>query len=84
MEKYQVKRPLWENLDPVTVNQVNHNLLSRVGKETHGLVVVRNLLIDKENWIVPNNESEWQFPGNFSERELDKHEQCIIAICGGL
>lgn len=48
---------------------------SRVGKGTHGLVVVRNLLTDKENWIVPKTESEWQFPGKFSDKEANKHEQ---------
>ena len=53
---------------------------SRVGKGTHGLVVVRNLLTDKENWIVPNTESEWQFPGKFSDKESNKHEQCVIFV----
>ena len=50
---------------------------SRVGKGRHGLVVVRNLLTDKENWIVPNTESEWQFPGKFSDKESDKHEHVL-------
>ena len=53
---------------------------SRVGKGTHGLVVVRNLLTDKETWIVPNTESEWQYPGKFSDKESNKHEQCVIFV----
>ena len=31
------------------------------GKGTHGLIIVRKLLADKENWRVPENESDWQF-----------------------
>ena len=38
----------------------------RVGKGTHGLSIVRNLLADKENWIVPTTKSQWHFSGNFS------------------
>ena len=34
------------------------------GKGTHGLIVVKKLLSDKENWNVPENESDWQFPGS--------------------
>ena len=32
------------------------------GKGTHGLIFVKMLLADKENWSVPENESDWQFP----------------------
>ena len=46
------------------------------GKVTHGLIVVRKLLADKENWRVPENEFEWQFPGT-SCRGKDK---CILYI----
>ena len=31
---------------------------SQVGKGTHGLVIVRRLLADKENWLVPKTESD--------------------------
>ena len=48
----------------------------RKGKGTHGLIIVRKLLADKENWRVPENESEWQFPGT-SCREKD---QCTFYI----
>ena len=30
------------------------------GKGTHG-IIARKLLADKENWRVPENESDWQF-----------------------
>ena len=50
----------------------------RVGKGTHGLVTVRKLLEDKENWVIPKNDADWQFPGVFSD--TDKHEQCVLFI----
>ena len=50
----------------------------RVGKGTHGLVTVRKLLEDKENWVILKNDANWQFPGVFSD--TDKHEQCVLFI----
>ena len=40
------------------------SICDRKGKGTHGLIVVKKLLSDKENWNVPENESDWQFPGS--------------------
>ena len=50
---------------------------SRIGKGIHGL---RDLLTDKENWNVPNTESKWQFSGKFSDKESNKHKQCVIFV----
>ena len=47
-------------------------------KGTHGLVVVKKLLAEKENWIIPVTETDWQFPGAFPE--ACKYEQCILFI----
>jgi len=46
------------------------------GKGTHGLIVVRKLLVDKENWKVPENESDWQFPRAFYRGK----DQCTLYI----
>lgn len=48
----------------------------RKGKGTHGLIVVRKLLADKENWRVPENETDWQFPGTSCRGK----DQCILYI----
>ena len=45
----------------------------RKGKGIHGLVVVKKLLADKENWSMPENESDWQFPGASCKGK----DQCI-------
>ena len=34
----------------------------RKWKDMHGSIVVRKPLTDKENWRVPENELDWQFP----------------------
>ena len=36
------------------------------------------MLEDKENWVIPKNDADWQFPGVFSD--TDKHEQCVLFI----
>ena len=46
----------------------------RKGKGTHGLIVVKELLADKENWILPENDSDWNYPG-ISCRGRD---QCVL------
>ena len=46
----------------------------RKGKGTHGLIVVKKLLADKENWSLPENESDWQFPGT----SCKGRDQCIF------
>ena len=48
----------------------------RKGKGTHGLIIVRRLLADKENWRIPDTKSDWQFPCTLC-REKD---QCILYI----
>ena len=48
----------------------------RKGKGTHGLIVVKKLLADKENWSMPENESDWQFPGASCKGK----DQCILYI----
>ena len=63
-QKTSTKKSRCNNSEPCKAQS------SRVGKGTHGLVIVRNLLTDKENWIIPNTESEWQFPGNFLTKNL--------------
>ena len=44
-----------------TVHQPS--ICDRKGKGTHGLIVVKKLMSDKENWSVPEDQSDWQFPG---------------------
>jgi len=48
----------------------------RKGKGTHGLIVVKKLLADKENWRVPENESDWQFPGTSCRGK----DECVLYI----
>ena len=48
----------------------------RKGKGTHGLIVVKKLLADKENWRIPENESDWQFPGASCRGK----DQCVLYI----
>ena len=52
-----------------------YSVYDRKGKGTHGLIV-RKLLADKENWRVPENESERQFPGTSCRGK----DQCILYI----
>ena len=50
------------NIIQTTVHQPS--ISDRKGKGTHGLIIVKNLLSDKENWIVTEDQSDWQFPGS--------------------
>jgi len=46
----------------------------RKGKGTNGLIVVKELLANKENWRLPENDADWQYPG-ISCKERD---QCVL------
>ena len=46
------------------------------GKGRHGLIIVRRLLADKVSWRVPENESNWQFPGTSCRGK----DQCTFYI----
>ena len=39
-------------------------IFDRKSKGTHGLIRVRKLISDKENWRLPEDQFDWQFPGS--------------------
>ena len=64
------------NCNDMQTTMPQPNACDRKGKGTHGLIVVKKLLADKENWRVPDNESYWQFPGAFCRGK----DQCVLYI----
>jgi len=43
---------------------------SRQGRGTHGLTIVRQLLLDRENWKIIQSKHDYQFPGVFEDEQM--------------
>ena len=48
----------------------------KIGKGTHGLTIVRQLLVDKENWKTLASKRDYQYLGVFTEEQT----QCIYYV----